>query len=101
MNRILISGANRGLGLEMTRQYLERGERVFAGCRSLDRADALKELDGRFPGQLHILPLDVNDPKSIDDAGSAVEGEVDGLEMLINNAAVSTSHETIRELQSE
>ena len=34
MNRILITGANRGLGLELTRLCAARGDRVFAGCRS-------------------------------------------------------------------
>lgn len=101
MNRILITGANRGLGLEMTRQYLKRGEHVFAGCRTLESIEDLKQLAGQFPGQLHILQLDVTDPKSIDEAGRAIEREVNGLEILINNAAISTAHETIKEFQAE
>jgi NAD(P)-dependent dehydrogenase (short-subunit alcohol dehydrogenase family) len=38
MQRVLITGANRGIGLEFTRHYLERGEQVFAGCRRPETA---------------------------------------------------------------
>jgi NAD(P)-dependent dehydrogenase (short-subunit alcohol dehydrogenase family) len=49
MQRILITGANRGLGLEFAHQYLERGECVFAGCRSPTAAQALHVLQAKYP----------------------------------------------------
>jgi NAD(P)-dependent dehydrogenase (short-subunit alcohol dehydrogenase family) len=47
MQHILITGANRGLGLELTRQYLARGERVFAGSRQPAAASSLHALQAR------------------------------------------------------
>ena len=56
---VVIPGANRGLGLEFTRQLLARGHRVVAGCRQPGHADALTQLAAAHPGHLHIAPLDV------------------------------------------
>ena len=99
--RCLVTGANRGLGLEFTRQLLARGDRVIATCRQPGRAHALNHLIGEHPGRLHLLPLDVAAPKShaelvrelplvlggIDDDGAA------RLDLLINNAGVLHSGE--------
>ena len=49
MKRILITGANRGLGLEFTRRYLDRGEHVFAGCRSPETARHLGGMQAAYP----------------------------------------------------
>ena len=56
---VVVTGANRGLGLEFTRQLLARGDRVVAGCRQPGHADALTELAGAYPGHVHVVPLDV------------------------------------------
>lgn len=63
----LITGANRGLGLEFTRQYLARGERVVATARDPGHAQALNRLAGEHPGHLTVLPLDVSKPDSIEE----------------------------------
>src|SRR5690606_38334060 len=60
----LVTGANRGVGLEFVRQLLARGDRVVATCRQPGRATALNALAGVHPGRLQVLPLDVADPKS-------------------------------------
>jgi NAD(P)-dependent dehydrogenase (short-subunit alcohol dehydrogenase family) len=88
MLRVLVTGANRGLGLEFTRQYLAEGARVFAGCRDPERAVALGELSAARPGRLAVLALDVTDEGTIDAAVAAVRAAVDGLDVLINNAGV-------------
>ncbi len=93
----LVTGANRGLGLEFTRQLLARGDRVIATCRHPGKATALNALAGEHPGRLHVLPLDVADPKSI----AALLGELplldDGedapLDLLVNCAGVLHSGE--------
>ena len=87
----LVTGANRGLGLEFVRQLLARGDRVIATCRHPGKATALNLLTGEHPGRLHVLPLDVGDPKSI--AGLVRELALldDGdlpLDLLVNNAGV-------------
>lgn len=91
----LVTGANRGLGLEFTRQLLARGGHVVATAREPGRAGALNALAGEHPGRLRVLPLDVGDPDSI--AALAAELPVAGsfapLELLVNCAGVLHSGE--------
>src|SRR3546814_18797024 len=65
MRTCLVTGANRGLGLEFTRQLLAAGAHVVATCRQPGKASALNGLAGEHPGRLRVLPLDVANPKSI------------------------------------
>jgi NAD(P)-dependent dehydrogenase (short-subunit alcohol dehydrogenase family) len=91
MQRILITGANRGLGLEFTRQYLERGSHVFAGCRRPETARRLQTLRAIHQQRLSVVVLDVADPNTIQAAHATVRSQVDGLDVLINNAGVYSS----------
>lgn len=100
MLRILITGANRGIGLALTQQYLQRGERVFATCRQPAEAAALAELAAAYPDRLSALPLDVTDDATIDSAAEAVATQVDGLDLLINNAGFFPKGETIGSLDA-
>ncbi|HWE63233.1 MAG TPA: SDR family NAD(P)-dependent oxidoreductase, partial [Chloroflexota bacterium] len=59
MQRVLITGAGRGIGLELARLYAGRGDRVLAGCRNLERAPALREIAEQSGGRLSIVPLEV------------------------------------------
>ncbi|NLH47374.1 MAG: SDR family oxidoreductase [Myxococcales bacterium] len=88
MKRIFITGANRGLGLEFTRQLLARGERVFAGARRPEQAEALQQLAAAHPDRLTILPLDVTEQASLDAARDAVAERAEALDWLINNAGI-------------
>jgi NAD(P)-dependent dehydrogenase (short-subunit alcohol dehydrogenase family) len=93
----LVTGANRGLGLEFTRQLLARGDRVIATCRRPGQAHALNRLVGEHPGRLHLLPLDVAEPKSHAELVRElplVSGDGGGrLDLLLNNAGVLHSGE--------
>jgi NAD(P)-dependent dehydrogenase (short-subunit alcohol dehydrogenase family) len=91
MQRILITGANRGLGLEFTRQYLERGAHVFVGCRRPAQAQQLQTLEAAYPQRFSVVSLDVADPTSIQASHAAVQSQVDGLEVLINSAGIYSS----------
>ena len=51
-DRILITGANRGIGLEMTRQAAAAGHQVTAACRKPDKADELNALAADSGGRL-------------------------------------------------
>ena len=98
---VLVTGANRGIGLEFTRQLLERGDRVTATCRHPGRASALNALAAEHPGRLHVLPLDVADAKSHAELVRElplVGGDVD---LLINNAGVLHSGERFGHLTAE
>jgi NAD(P)-dependent dehydrogenase (short-subunit alcohol dehydrogenase family) len=92
MQRILITGAGRGLGLEFTRRYLERGERVFAGCRKPETRRPLHELQAAYPQRLTVVALDVSDWGSIRTSHATVSAQTDGLDLLINNAGVYSAH---------
>ena len=86
MSTILITGANRGIGLELARQYAEAGDRVFATCRSPADAEALNALASGAGGRLTVLALDVGDGASITACANAV-GDT-SIDVLINNAGV-------------
>ena len=77
--RILVTGANRGLGLEFARQFSARGDRVFSASRSGDSVN----LPGVIPVQ-----LDVTDERSIEEAHREVSRETDALDLVINNAGI-------------
>ena len=88
MAQALVTGANRGIGLEMTRQLLARGDRVVAACRHPGRALDLTRLAGEHPGHLHILPLDLPDARSIAELVREVEALDLRVDLLVNNAGV-------------
>jgi NAD(P)-dependent dehydrogenase (short-subunit alcohol dehydrogenase family) len=78
--RVVISGANRGLGLELARHHAGRGDEVWAGCRRPAAAVELRELTD------HVLALDVGSAASIEAFAAAVgDAPVD---VLLNNAGV-------------
>lgn len=87
MSRVLITGANRGIGLEMVKQLLHRDEAVVvATCRDPKNATELQQL--RSDGRLHIVALDVTEESTIDAAVSEVSRLIDGLDVLVNNAGI-------------
>jgi NAD(P)-dependent dehydrogenase (short-subunit alcohol dehydrogenase family) len=78
--RVVITGANRGLGLALARQYSKRGDVVVAGCRRPDEADELRTLTD------HVLALDVGAAASIEQFAAAIgDAPVD---VLVNNAGI-------------
>lgn len=85
MPTALITGANRGLGLEFARQYLSEGWRVLATCRAPDEATDLTVLAARH-SQLAVHALDVADFQAIDALAASLKGEA--IDVLLNNAAL-------------
>jgi NAD(P)-dependent dehydrogenase (short-subunit alcohol dehydrogenase family) len=82
----LITGANRGLGLEFARQYLADGWQVYAGCRDPDFASELLPLANASDDKLQILALDVTDPVGVQAAAAELDGQA--IDLLLNNAGV-------------
>jgi NAD(P)-dependent dehydrogenase (short-subunit alcohol dehydrogenase family) len=99
--RILITGANRGIGLELARLCAKRGDKVFAGCRFPEHDAELKDLSTQYPQQIDILPLEITDEASLDQCVLQVWSEVDALDILINNAAINDEGETLRTFDVE
>jgi len=86
MPSVLITGANRGLGLEFARQYLADGWQVYATCRDPGTASELRQLANVKGDKPRILALDVTDPTSIKTAAAELDGEP--IDLLLNNAGV-------------
>lgn len=94
----LVTGANRGIGLEFVRQLLARGDRVVATCRHPGKATALNTLAGEYPGRLHVLPLDVTLEKSRAELVRELPLVCERLDLLVHNAGVLHSGERFGQL---
>ena len=101
MPSVLITGANRGLGLEFARQYLASGWQVYAGCRQPSSASELRRLaDCKRRQKLRIMALDVTDEASIKAAAAQLDGQ--SIDLLLNNAGVmGTRGQTIGNMDYE
>ncbi len=82
----LITGANRGIGLEFVRQYAESGWRVYACCRKPQNADALHRLEKQYDGLISVHALDVSNFDQIDQLAKLLSGVA--IDLLINNAGI-------------
>lgn len=98
----LVTGANRGLGLEFARQLLARGDRVIAACRNPGKASALNTLAGEYPGRLRMVPLDVAEPRSHATLVRELPLLTDDhpLDLLINNAGILRGGERFGTVQA-
>ena len=85
MATILITGTNRGIGLEFTKQYLARGDRVIATCRDIEAADVLKKLRSDHD-KLEVRQLDVSSAESILEFVQQLADTP--IDIFINNAGV-------------
>jgi NAD(P)-dependent dehydrogenase (short-subunit alcohol dehydrogenase family) len=86
---ILITGSNRGIGLEMVRQLAPRADVVVATCRRPDEADDLAALAAEHPDTIDVLELDVADPASIQDTRDDIADRYERVDVLFNNAGVN------------
>ena len=86
MRNVLITGTNRGLGLELVRQYLESGRKVFATCRNYDNAPDLVKMEKEFNGMLEIWELDLFSDKSINKLSETADNRP--IDLFINNAGM-------------
>lgn len=81
----LVTGASRGLGLEVARQLLNLGDTVYAGVRD---PRALHASLAEFGERVRIVHLDVTDERTIQSVARTIEADEARLDVLINNAAV-------------
>ncbi len=86
MTSWLVTGANRGIGLELVRQLAARGDSVDAAARDLDAAHELRRLTERHAGKVHLHRCDVKDDASVRAMAQAVGDRA--IDVVINNAGV-------------
>ncbi|MDC1173190.1 SDR family oxidoreductase [Methylophilaceae bacterium] len=85
---VLITGTNRGLGLEFVEQYSQLGWKVLACCRDLNNANELFNLQKKFPS-IEILELDVGNLNDINVLSNKLKDRT--IDVLINNAGIYRS----------
>lgn len=87
MKQVIISGSNRGIGLELVRAYLTRPDwHIHACCREPERADDLRQLVTSHLGRITLHKVDVTDQASLDALINRLEGRA--IDLLINNAGI-------------
>ena len=98
MQRILVTGASRGIGLEFVRQYVEQGARIFATCRQPATGRELSALAEQAGERLAVLRMDVTRVGEVAFVAQGVAEETDALDLLINNAGASARGEQVANL---
>ena len=81
----VVTGANRGIGLEVARQLAEHGHTVVLGSRDLDRG---RRAASGVPGRILPCPLDVADAASVQAAADWITSTLGRADVLVNNAAI-------------
>lgn len=84
----LITGANRGIGLAVTKVLLSQGDKVFAACREPQKAAELNVLKKNNADNLELVPLEVASDSSAADAFKLVSGKTKHLDVVFNNAGI-------------
>ena len=88
MRTALVTGANRGMGLETAKQLLERGMRVVMTGRDLQPLEKARNGLGKTGRDAVPAVMDVADPASIAEAFASIRNQVGTVDVLVNNAAV-------------
>lgn len=86
---VFITGADRGVGFELTRCFLQNGDRVFAG-QFMAQWKELEELQKEYPDTLEIIPLDVSDEASISRAAELTAEKSDYVDMVVQVAGITS-----------
>jgi NAD(P)-dependent dehydrogenase (short-subunit alcohol dehydrogenase family) len=93
----LITGANKGLGFETARQLGKKGVTVLLGSRDQNRGDRAAESLRPELGRVESIPLDVTDPRTIQQAAERIEAQFGRLDILINNAGIIVRRGSVSE----
>ena len=86
---VLITGANKGIGLETARQLLKAGYHIFLGSRDKSNGDkAVEQLKAEGFADVELLLIDVVNEQSVQQAHDDLAKRIDKLDVLINNAGI-------------
>lgn len=97
----VVTGANRGIGLSVVSELIDRGESVHATCRASSDRDDLDALARRADGRLVVNVVDVADRDDVAELGERLVGSVDRVDLLVNNAGVMTDGDTIDTIDAD
>lgn len=95
---VVVTGASRGIGLELARQLLAKNNHVIAAVRNVDGSPALKQLKADHAKELSLMALDVGDPQSVAAWGTALRGEFDHIDVVINNAGIMGERQELEDV---
>ena len=98
MKTILVTGTNKGIGLEIVRQYLNEGFKVIATCRNLSKQDSLYELLNCFPNMISVYQMELLDEKSIESISSKIKDIP--IDIFFNNAGFTFGYSRNAKLSS-
>jgi NAD(P)-dependent dehydrogenase (short-subunit alcohol dehydrogenase family) len=102
MKTALVTGANKGIGLETVKQLLERNFIVFLGIRDNVKGKKTLEKLSNYKERVHLLRLDISDEKDIILAADKFRELTLNLDVIINNAAILIDeNEKIDKVESE
>jgi NAD(P)-dependent dehydrogenase (short-subunit alcohol dehydrogenase family) len=85
---VLVTGGNRGIGLEICRQLAERGAFVLLGSRDVFKGEAARKSLGAAAERIQVMPLAMDDTASISAACARIAENPAHLDVLINNAGI-------------
>ncbi|MDR6567967.1 SDR family oxidoreductase [Chitinophaga ginsengisegetis] len=90
MKKVLITGANKSIGFETTRQLLQKGYYVYLGSRNLANGlEAVEKLKAEGLNEVEAIQIDVSNQASVDAARAEIGKKTSVLDVLINNAGIS------------